>query len=146
MADQVGALGSLMAFDELQVLHYRSDTKRPLSAVSDRYQVVQPREVLEFYRDLIEVSGYELETAGVLRDGRKFWALVRTGKESLLAGNDLMRCYLPGHLLRWHVGDHGDSTSIRVVCSNTLALAIGRAEGAVKVSHRTSFDPLTVKR
>jgi hypothetical protein len=39
-------------------------TPRPLSVVSNRYQVVQPREVLEFYRDLTEVSGYELETAG----------------------------------------------------------------------------------
>jgi hypothetical protein len=36
------------------------------------YQVVQPRIVLEFYRDLTEVSGYELETAGVLKEGRKF--------------------------------------------------------------------------
>jgi hypothetical protein len=34
--------------------------------------VVQPRIVLEFYRDLTEVSGYELETAGVLKEGRKF--------------------------------------------------------------------------
>jgi hypothetical protein len=41
----------------------------PLSVVSGRYQVVQPKEVLEFYRDLTEVSGYELETAGVLKEG-----------------------------------------------------------------------------
>jgi hypothetical protein len=37
--------------------------------------------VLEFYRDLSEVAGYELETAGVLKGGKKFWALARMGKE-----------------------------------------------------------------
>src|SRR3989344_3647013 len=73
-ADTIGHLGSIHTFPEQKVL-YRSDTKAPLSVVSQRYQVVQPREVLEFYRDLTEVSGYELETAGVLKGGRKFWAL-----------------------------------------------------------------------
>jgi hypothetical protein len=41
---------------------------------------VQPGAALEFYRDLTEISGYELETAGVLKEGRKFWALARIGK------------------------------------------------------------------
>jgi phage/plasmid-like protein (TIGR03299 family) len=61
-------LGSIHAFPEQKVL-YRSDTKAPLSVVSSRYQVVQPTEILEFYRDLTEVGGYELETAGVLKEG-----------------------------------------------------------------------------
>lgn len=65
LADGIGHLGSIHSFAEQKVL-YRSDTKEPLSVVSQRYQVVQPREVLEFYRDLTEMSGYELETAGVL--------------------------------------------------------------------------------
>lgn len=65
-AEAAGHLGSIHSFSEQKVL-YRSDTKAPLSVVSHRYQVVQPREVLEFYRDLTEFSGYELETAGVLK-------------------------------------------------------------------------------
>ena len=48
---------AIMAFDEQKVL-YRSDTNAPLSVVSGRYQVVQPKEVLEFYRDLSEISGF----------------------------------------------------------------------------------------
>ena len=83
LADQQGALGSIMSFKDQKVL-YRSDTKAALSVVGSRYQVVQPQAVLEFYRDLSEVSGFELETAGVLKEGRKFWALARTGKESVL--------------------------------------------------------------
>lgn len=76
---------------------YRSDTKAPLSVVSSRYQVVQPREVLEFYRDLTQVSGYSLETAGVLKGGRKFWALARTG-QSLDSARDKLACFLSGWL------------------------------------------------
>lgn len=41
--------------------------------VSQRYHTVQPREVLEFYRDLTEVSGYELETAGGKRKAAAAW-------------------------------------------------------------------------
>ena len=53
---------------------FRSDNHAPLSVVSNRYKVVQPHDVLEFYRDLVSVGGFELETAGVLKGGRKLWA------------------------------------------------------------------------
>lgn len=145
MAEQVGSLGSIQTFDELQVL-YRSDTKRALSVVSDRYQVVQPREVLEFYRDLIEISGYELETAGVLREGRKFWALAKTGKEAALKGGDLVKGYL---LLATScdgsLATTATPTTIRVVCNNTLTMALQGALGAIKVPHRKTFDAHSVK-
>ena len=65
------------------------DTNTPLSVVSQRYQVVQPCEILEFYKDLTEVSGFQLETAGVLKGGKKVWALARTGHSATLQGNDV---------------------------------------------------------
>jgi hypothetical protein len=37
-------------------------------------------EILHFYKDLTEQSGFELETAGVLKGGKKFWALARQDK------------------------------------------------------------------
>jgi len=79
-------LGQLQSFEDHKVL-YRSDTKAPLSVVGNRYQVVQPRQILEFYRDLTEKSGFELETAGVLKGGRKLWALARTGQSGVLKGS-----------------------------------------------------------
>ena len=90
------AYGDVREYPDQRVL-YRSDNHAPLSVVGSRYKVVQPSEVLEFYRDLSEVAGYELETAGVLKGGRKFWALARTGKETLLKGND---CVKASKLLR----------------------------------------------
>lgn len=135
-----------MEFPDQKVL-YRSDTKAPLSVVSGRYQVVQPQQVLEFYRDLTEVSGYELETAGVLKAGRKFWALARTGKSSALKGNDVVNGYL---LLATScdgtLATTATPTTIRVVCNNTLSIALSGASSAIKVPHSTSFDAQAVKK
>lgn len=57
----------------------RTDTGDALSIVSDDYNIVQPREILEFYRELLTPSGYSLETAGALAGGRKVWALATSG-------------------------------------------------------------------
>src|SRR5476649_280539 len=142
-ADSVGAIAS---FPENKVL-FRSDTKTPLSVVSQRFQAVQPREILEFYRDLTEVSGFELETAGVLKGGRKIWALARTGQSSTLKGTDVTNAYvLLATACDGTLATTAQFTSIRVVCNNTLAVAVADSNGAVKVSHSTLFDPQAVKR
>ncbi len=125
---------------------YRSDTQAHLSVVSKRYKIVQPNEVLEFYRDLTEAGGFTLETAGVLKEGRKFWALAKTGQETQLRGGDHVGAYLllatscDGTLCTT-----AQFTSVRVVCNNTLQMAVGASKGAVKVPHSTIFDPKVVK-
>jgi phage/plasmid-like protein (TIGR03299 family) len=146
MTERAGALGSITTFPDQKVL-YRSDTKAPLSVVGSRYQVVQPREVLEFYRDLTEISGYELETAGVLKQGRKFWALARTGKEASLKGSDVVRGYvLLATSSDGSLATTATPTSVRVVCQNTLAIALNGATRAVRVPHSTAFDAQAVKK
>ena len=139
-------LGSIHAFPDQKVL-YRSDTKAPLSVVSKRYEAVQPSAVLEFFRDLTEVGGYELETAGVLKEGRKFWALARTGQSAVLKGKDQVHGYLLlATACDGTLATTAQFTSVRVVCNNTLAIALGEGKGAVKVHHRSQFDPQAVKR
>lgn len=139
-------LGSIHAFPEQKVL-YRSDTKAPLSVVSARYQVVQPEEILEFYRDLTEIGGFRLETAGVLRQGRKLWALARTGQSGMLKGKDEVNGYLLlATACDGTLATTAQFTSIRVVCNNTLQIALGNSAGAIKVSHRSQFDAAAAKR
>lgn len=146
MTDTAGHLGAIESFPDHKVL-YRSDTKQALSVVSKRYQVVQPREVLEFYRDLTEVAGYELETAGVLKGGKKFWALAKTGQSAALKGADLIHGYL---LLATScdgtLATTATPTTIRVVCNNTLTIALNGASSAIKVPHSTKFDAQAVKQ
>ncbi|MCW0159653.1 DUF932 domain-containing protein [Burkholderia pseudomallei] len=140
------SLGSIHAFPEQKVL-YRSDTKAPLSVVSARYQVVQPSEILEFYRDLTEVGGFQLETAGVLKEGRKLWALARTGQSATLKGKDEVNGYLLlATACDGTLATTAQFTSVRVVCNNTLQIALGDSASAVKVPHRSQFDAQAVKR
>ena len=139
-------VGVIRAYPEQKVL-YRSDTKAPLAVVSKRFQVVQPGEILEFYRDLTEIGGFALETAGVLREGRKFWALARTGQSVSLKGRDRVDGYLLlATACDGTLATTAQFTSVRVVCNNTLQVALGNTSGAIKVPHRSQFDPEAVKR
>lgn len=140
------SIGAIHSFPEQKVL-YRSDTKTPLAVVSKRFQVVQPEEVLEFYRDLTQHSGFELETAGVLKGGKKFWALARTGQSTNLKGRDKVDGYLLlATACDGTLATTAQFTSVRVVCNNTLQIALGESNGAIKVPHRSQFDPEAVKR
>lgn len=136
----------IMPFPDNKVL-YRSDTLEPLSVVSQRYQEVQPREILEFYRDLTEQADFELETAGVLKGGRKFWALAKTGQSTALKGKDVSNGYiLLATACDGTLATTAQFTSIRVVCNNTLAISLAdKSGGVVKVPHSTVFDADKVK-
>jgi phage/plasmid-like protein (TIGR03299 family) len=139
-------VGVINTFPEQKVL-YRSDTQTPLAVVSKRFHVVQPGEILEFYRDLTACHGFELETAGVLRQGRKFWALAKTGQSSTLKGQDRVDGYLLlATACDGTLATTAQFTSVRVVCNNTLQIALGNASSAIKVPHRSHFDAEAVKR
>lgn len=149
MADSLCGGQLIKPYKEQRVL-FRSDTHTPLSVVSQRYQEVQPREILEFYRDLTEQSGFELETAGVIKGGKKLWALARTGQTGALKGKDVSNGYvLLATACDGTLATTAQFTSIRVVCNNTLAIALshkGNGTGIVKVPHSTKFDAESVKQ
>lgn len=149
MAQNARGQSIIMPYEEQRVL-YRSDTHAPLSVVSQRYQEVQPMEILEFYRDLTEQSGFELETAGVLKGGKKFWALARTGQSTVLKGKDVSNGYiLLATACDGTLATTAQFTNIRVVCNNTLAIALrgqSSSAGVVKVPHSTKFDADKVKQ
>lgn len=149
MAQNERGQSIIMPFEEQRVL-YRSDTHAPLSVVSQRYQEVQPKEILEFYRDLTEQSGFELETAGVLKGGKKFWALARTGQSTALKSKDVSNGYiLLATACDGTLATTAQFTSIRVVCNNTLAIALrgqSSSAGVVKVPHSTKFEAEKVKQ
>ncbi len=146
MSDTVAHLSSINTFPEQKVL-FRSDTQQALSVVSQRYQVVQPHDVLEFYRDLTNMAGFKLETAGVLKGGKKFWALAKTGQSMALKSKDQVHSYL---LLATScdgtLATTATPTTIRVVCNNTLSIAVNGATQAIKVPHSTRFDPQVVNQ
>lgn len=120
---------------------YRSDNNEPLSIVSDRYQVVQPADVLEFFRDLVEESGFRLHTAGTLFGGKRLWALAETGKFAEVTKGD----GIGGFLLLSTSADKSLATtarftSVRVVCNNTLSLSVQNNAHCVSFTHARKFD------
>lgn len=128
----------------------RSDTLDPLSIVGTNYKIVQPKAVLEFFRDLIDELGFEMHVAGALADGNRVWALAKVGKNFSLAGDRV-----EGYLLLATSYDGKFSTtlqftSIRVVCNNTLTWSLDRGQdqgtGIVRIPHMTEFDPVKVKQ
>jgi phage/plasmid-like protein (TIGR03299 family) len=126
---------------------YRSDTGGALANVSDSYEVLQPREVLEFYRELVDASGlFTLETAGSLHGGKKVWALAKSKIELQIGAADIVLPYL--FLATSYDGTMattGKFTTVRVVCQNTLAMADRGTGAAVRVPHSTKFNADAVK-
>ena len=128
----------------------RSDTGTALSVVSEAFKPVQPKEIMEFYRDLTAKSGFELETAGVLKGGAKYWALASMGKEAKIMDDKIKGYLLLGSACDGSMATTAMFTSVRVVCNNTLGFAMqeaesGKAKNVVKVYHRSEFDMDKVK-
>lgn len=125
---------------------YRSDNRDALSVVSNRYKAVQPKEVLEFFRDLVAENGFKINTAGTLRGGRRMWALAETGKFGEVCKNDEVGGYL---LLSTScdrtLATTARFTTVRVVCNNTLSMAHNEKQNAVSFSHIQHFDHQVVK-
>lgn len=125
---------------------FRSDTLEPLSVVSNGYKPVQPKEILEFYRDLVNDMGFTIETAGSLKSGQKVWALAKTNESTFLRSQDEIRSYL---LLATSYDTSmkttGQFTNTRVVCNNTLQMALSETLDSVKIGHREDFNAIEVK-
>jgi phage/plasmid-like protein (TIGR03299 family) len=129
------------------IVLFRSDNKKPLGLVSDRYKVVQPKQMLEFFRDIVKVGGLELSAAGTIYDGKRYWATARIGEASPLSVHDR----IGGFLLISSSADGSSATEVRrtstrVVCRNTLAIAQSEGKAHVSITHRSEFNPERIKQ
>lgn len=132
-------------FDGQNIL-YRSDTKAAMSVISNRYHAVQPREVLEFFRNLVDIGGFRINVAGTLQGGKKLWALAETGRYAEVCKDDTVGGYL---LLSTScdrtLATTARFTSVRVVCNNTLQMAMREKAATVSFTHLTRFDPIAMQ-
>lgn len=133
--------GDSQIFDDHHVL-FRSDTKEPLGIVGKQYKIVQPPEVLEFFRDLVADNGFTLHTAGTMFGGKKFWALASINESAIITGLDKIEGYL---LLTTScdgsMATTAKFTTVRVVCNNTLSMALSAKDpSTITLSHKLVFD------
>lgn len=134
---------------------YRSDTQARLSVMSTNgYHVVQPDQILGFIGDSVKAMGWKMETAGSLKGGRKIWALANIGESAMIGAGDEVK----GYLLAATACDGSMAseflfTSVRVVCDNTLHMAVDGSlkqrgdsdQQRVKVYHYNTLDVAAVK-
>ena len=123
---------------------YRTDTNEPLGIVSNAYKVVQPIEVLEFFRSMVGTIAH-LDTAGVLRNGAHYWALAKMDGEFNVAGDKVHQYLLLASSCDGSLATQARLTSVRVVCNNTLQLAQQRGSSVVQVRHNSVFNAIDVK-
>ena len=115
-------------------VNLRSTDNATLGIVSNRYRVVQNEDAFQFTDDLLG-AGVTYETAGALQGGRKVWMLARMPQRYIIAGDEIAP-YLV--VMSFHDGSSGVKvamTPIRVVCQNTLNLALSSAKRVWTTKH-----------
>jgi phage/plasmid-like protein (TIGR03299 family) len=110
------------------VANVRTDTGAVLGVVSRDYRVFQNAQAFDFMDAIVGEGLARYETAGALKGGRRVWMLARMPEDVYVTGDDVVRLYIL--LTNSHDGSMAlrmIPTTVRVVCQNTLNLALGRA-------------------
>ena len=112
----------------------RDRDEKVLGVVTDRYKVIQNDEAFAFTDELLG-GGVRYETAGSLMGGRKVWLLAHLPHEYIIAGEKISpylvfsNCHDGSGAIKVAI------TPIRVVCNNTLNLALATARRSWSTMH-----------
>ena len=112
----------------------RDRDRRVLGVVTDRYKIIQNQEAFAF-TDALLGKGVRYETAGSLQGGRRVWLLARLPKEYIISGEQVSPYLVFSNT---HDGSGAVKvalTPVRVVCCNTLNLALDTAKRSWSMIH-----------
>lgn len=112
----------------------RSTDKKVLGVVTDRYKVIQNAEAFEF-TDTLLGNGVRYETAGSLSEGKKVWLLARLPREYIIGGERISPYLVFSNTHDGSGAVRVAVTPIRVVCNNTLNLALDTAKRSWSMVH-----------
>jgi phage/plasmid-like protein (TIGR03299 family) len=121
----------------------RSSDDKIMTITGDNWKPLQNRDALNFFREYTEAGDIKLETAGALKGGRIIWGLANLNAGFTVKGG---RDEVKGYLLLTSPHEVGNSisirtTSVRVVCANTMALAMrGETQAYHRQNHLSDFD------
>lgn len=128
----------LLTYDEIPVLGFKANVRdsdnQVLGVVTDRYKVVQNEDAFAFTDSLLG-EGVTYETAGSLQNGRRTWILAKLPQRYIISGDEITP-YLV--FMNSHDGSgaiKAAMTPIRVVCMNTLNLALSTAKRTWSADH-----------
>ena len=122
----------------VQIPGYKANVRntdgRVLGVVTDRYKVVQNGEAFSFTDELLG-KGVRYETAGSLQGGRKVWLLARLPKEYIITGERISPYLVFSNTHDGSGAVRVAVTPVRVVCNNTLNLALSSAKRSWSMVH-----------
>lgn len=112
----------------------RDSDRKVLGVVTDRYKVIQNEEAFAFTDELLG-EGVRYETAGSLQGGRKVWLLAHMPHEYIITGERISPYLLFSNTHDGSGAIRVALTPIRVVCQNTLNLALSTAKRSWSMIH-----------
>ncbi|MCZ7558555.1 MAG: DUF932 domain-containing protein [Bacteroidia bacterium] len=125
----------------MSVFRTSDDGPIVLGTVTDRYTPVQNVRAFAVFDRIMSEHGYSYETAGAIKNGKKVWILAKA-PEGASVGDDHLDKYVL--MVTSHDGTANLRllpTGVRVVCNNTLTLALGRGEDdGFSIRHTGDID------
>jgi len=107
-----------------------TDPRRVLGIVGGEYQPLQNWDAFRFFDDVVGDGAALYETAGAIENGKRIWLLAKIPTTIHIGKDDVVCPYLL--LANGHDGQlmvHIKFTPVRVVCQNTLAMALHTGSG-----------------
>jgi phage/plasmid-like protein (TIGR03299 family) len=137
--------GQAMDFTNRVKTHYatmRKDTGDVLGIVGNKYEVVQNEIAFTFFDSLVaDDSGIKYETAGALGNGEKIFITAKLPDIIKVGRNDIIEEYI--FLTTSHDGSGSIMaafTPVRIVCNNTLNMALKNHSNAVFIKHTANAE------
>ena len=112
----------------------RDSDRKVLGVVTNRYRIIQNEEAFGF-TDALLGEGVRYETAGSLQGGRKVWLLARLPHEYIISGERISPYLVFSNAHDGSGAVRVALTPIRVVCNNTLNLALSTAKRSWSMMH-----------
>lgn len=126
----------------------RSSDHRVLDICGNAYTPHQNHENFKFFKEYVEAGDAYMETAGSLRNGELCWGLANLNASFKLKGTDEVKGYLL--VIAPHVvgkSSIAKLTTVRVVCNNTLDLAMrDTALGTFRMPHRSAMTDEIIQK
>ena len=118
----------------------RDDVKVCIGSVGDRYEIYQNDEMWQFIETFQMFTKCKIETAGSLRNGAVAWVLAKNGTAEYVTGDPIEEYFLFRNSFDGSSPIMTMFTNIRVVCHNTMSLALRDSRNIFKVRHTTSAE------
>jgi len=117
----------------------RTDTDQVLGMVGKDYRIVQNVDAFTFFDSIVGGDGIMYETAGALGSGERIFITAKLPEYIRVGSDDLIEKYI--FLTTSHDGSGSITaafTPVRIVCQNTLSMALGNCSNVVKIRHTDS--------